>query len=139
MNAIDTNVLIYRLDRSDLFKQAKARQLLRQLAADTVPTILPWQVLGELIRQLRYWQDQKQITRDTLLRYVATFRKLFPIAIPALGAVDRAMDLTGRYSLSHWDSMLLGACLEAGVDILYTEDMGAPVTYDSIRLINPFS
>ena len=138
MNAIDTNVLVYRLDRSDLIKQAKARQLLRQLAADTVPTVLPWQVLGELIRQLRYWQDQKQITRDTLLRYVATFRKLFPIAIPALGVVDRAIDLTGRYSLSHWDSMLLGACLEAGVDILYTEDMGAPVTYDSIRLINPF-
>ena len=95
MNAIDTNVLVYRLDQSDLVKQAKARQLLRQLAADTVPTVLPWQVLGELIRQLRYWQDQKQITRDTLLRYVATFRKLFPIGIPALSVVDRAIDLTG--------------------------------------------
>lgn len=59
--------------------------------------------------------------------------------MPTLSVVDRAIDLTGRYSLSHWDSMLLGACLEAGVDVLYTEDMGAPVTYDGVRLVNPFS
>jgi predicted nucleic acid-binding protein len=60
-----------------------------------------------------------------LLRYVAAFRRLFPVALPTLGVVDRALDLTGRYSLSHWDSMLLGACLEANVNTLYTEDMGA--------------
>ncbi|MEO8493645.1 MAG: PIN domain-containing protein [Planctomycetota bacterium] len=132
-------MLIYRLDRSDPLKQSKARELLRQLATDREPTILPWQVLGELIRQLRYWQDQKHITREMLLRHVATFRKLFPIAMPTLSVVDRAIDLTGRYSLSHWDSMLLGACLEAGVDVLYTEDMGAPVTYDGVHLVNPFS
>lgn len=94
MNAVDTNVLIYRLDRSDPAKQAKARQLLRHLAADSKPTILPWQVLGELIRQLRYWQDQKQITRDSLLRYVAVFRKLFPIVLPTMAVVNRALDLT---------------------------------------------
>jgi predicted nucleic acid-binding protein len=34
--------------------------------------------------------------------------------------------------------MLLGACAEAGVETLYTEDMGAPVDIDGISLINPF-
>ena len=139
MNAIDTNVLIYRLDRSDPVKQAKARELLRRLAGDTEVTVFPWQVLGELIRQLRFWQDQSQITRDTLLRYVAAFRRLFPIVMPTLDVVDRALELTGRYRLSHWDSMLLGACREANVDTLYTEDMGAPASCDGIRLINPFT
>ena len=57
MNAVDTNVLIYRLDRSDVVKQSKSRTLLRQLALDAEPTVLPWQVLGELVRQLRYWED----------------------------------------------------------------------------------
>jgi predicted nucleic acid-binding protein len=33
--------------------------------------------------------------------------------------------------------MLLGACLEAGVTTLYTEDMGSPRQIDSIRLVNP--
>jgi predicted nucleic acid-binding protein len=52
--------------------------------------------------------------------------------------LDHALALTNRYILSHWDSMLLGACLGAGVDTLYTEDMGAPVVIDRISLINPF-
>ena len=91
------------------------------------------------MRHLRYWQDQGQVTRDALLRYVATFRKLFPLVMPTPQKVDHALDLTGRYSLSHWDSMLLGACKEARVTTLYTEDMGAPLTYNGIQLINPFT
>jgi len=33
MIAVDTNVLVYRLDRSEPVKQAKARAILQQLAA----------------------------------------------------------------------------------------------------------
>lgn len=51
MNAVDTNVFVYRLDRREPTKQAKARDLLRQLSSDPVPTVLLWQVLGELVRQ----------------------------------------------------------------------------------------
>jgi predicted nucleic acid-binding protein len=138
MNAVDTNVLIYRLDRQEPAKQAKARELLQQLTSDPTPTLLLWQVLGELMRQLRSWQDQHQITRDALLRYVAAFRRMFPLAMPTPQVADHALDLAGRSSLSHWDSMLLGACKEAGVTVLYTEDMGAPTAYDGIQLINPF-
>ena len=82
MIAVDTNVFIYRLDRNDPIKQRKARALLRQLATGSDPTIVPWQVSCELVRQLRYWQDQMQLTRDDLLRYVAAFRRLFPIVMP---------------------------------------------------------
>ena len=137
MNAVDTNVLIYRLDRADPAKQAKARELLRRLSSEPTPTLLLWQVLGELMRQLRSWEDQGQITRAALLHYVATIRKLFPVAMPTSQVADRALDLAGRFSLSHWDSMLLGACKEAGVTTLYTEDMGAPATYDAVQLVNP--
>jgi len=35
--------------------------------------------------------------------------------------------------------MLLGACKEARVTTLYTEDLGAPVSYGGIQLINPFT
>ncbi len=138
MTAVDTNVFIYRLDRSDSIKQRKARALLRQLATGSEPTIVPWQVLCELVRQLRYWQDQKQLTRDDLLRYVAALRRLFPIVMPTEMVLDRALSLSAGYSLSHWDSLLLGACQEAKVVTLYTEDMGAPCVYDGIQLINPF-
>jgi predicted nucleic acid-binding protein len=129
MIAIDTNVLVYRIDRSEPVKQGKARSLLRRLAAGTEPTVMPWQVLCELVRHLRYWQDKNQLTRDAMLRYVAGFRRLFPVVMPTIVVLDRALALSARYSLSHWDSMLLGACLEANVDTLFTEDLGSPCVY----------
>lgn len=139
MNAVDTNVLVYRLDGREPHKQAEARHLLRQLSSDPTPTILLWQVLGELMRQLRHWQDQDILTRDNVLRYVAAVRGLFPLTMPTPQVVDHALELTGQFSLSHWDSMLLGACKAASVTTLYTEDMGAPTSIAGIRLVNPFA
>lgn len=139
MIAVDTNVFVYRLDRRDPTKQAKARELLRRLSADREPTGLLWQVMGELMRQLSSWQDQGQITRAVLLRYVAAFRKAYPLVLPGPKVIDHALEFSGSYSLSHWDSMLLGACRDAGVTTLYTEDMGAPIAYGKIELINPFA
>jgi predicted nucleic acid-binding protein len=138
MNAVDTNVLIYRLDRRDPIKRAKARSLLQQLSGDPILTLLLWQVAGELVRQLRAWQIQGQITGGTLRRYLSAFRTLFPLTMPGPNVLDQALDLADRHSLSHWDSMLLAACVEAGVDTLYTEDMGSPRQIDTVRLLNPF-
>jgi len=59
--------------------------------------------------------------------------------VPTPEAFDRALSLSTRFSLSHWDSMLLGACQAAGAARLYTEDMGAPRTIDGIELVNPFA
>ena len=74
-----------------------------------------------------------------MVRYVGAFRRLLPLVVPTSRVADHALDLTVRYSLSHWDSMLLGACKDAGLTTLYREDMGAPTSYDRIQLINPFA
>ena len=58
MNAVDTNVLLYSVDRNEPAKQLEARQLLTQLHAATEPTILLWQVLAELAQQLRRRRDK---------------------------------------------------------------------------------
>jgi predicted nucleic acid-binding protein len=138
MNALDTNVLIYRLDPTDPVKQAKARALVRRLRSAATSTVLPWQVLGELVRQLRTWQDQGRLTRPALLKYVATIRNAFPVVMPIPDVLDEALALAGRYSLSHWDSMILGACKVGNITTLFTEDMGAPTRYDGVQLVNPF-
>lgn len=138
MNAVDTNILIYRLDNQDLMKKAKAQALIQQLRQSATPTVLVWQVAGELLRQLRAWQTQKKLSRNGCLAYFAVYRRLFPLVLPTSNVLDRALFLGDRYSLSHWDSMLLGACQEAGVDTLYTEDMGSPTRIDTVQLVNPF-
>jgi predicted nucleic acid-binding protein len=138
MNAVDTNVLLYSVDRNEPAKQLRAQQLLQQLHSANEPTLLLWQVLGELTQQLRRWRDQGKLTSAEFSQHILAFRHLFPLALPTAEAFDLAVSLAERFSLSHWDSMILGACKAAGVSRLYTEDMGASSTIDSIDLINPF-
>jgi predicted nucleic acid-binding protein len=137
MIAVDTNVFVYAVDARDAQKRAAARVLLRQLAASTSAVLL-WQVACELTRQLRYWRDMGEISDRGFRRYLQLVRRLFPLSIPTQAVLDRALDLADRYSLSHWDSLIVAACIEAGVDQLYTEDMGSPRKIDSLQLISPF-
>ena len=67
------------------------------------------------------------------------FRRFFRLVQPQGSVLDHALDVSEKYSLSHWDSMLVAACIDAGVDTLYTEDMGAPRQIETVRLINPFA
>lgn len=137
MNAIDTNILLYSIDKREPVKQGKAGALLQSLAASTGSTVLPWQALAESVNQLRRWQDSGFLTQPEFDQHSQSWRSMFPIAFPTIGVLDHALDLAKRYSLSHWDSMILGACKEAGVTTLYTEDMGSPTTIDGIQLVNP--
>jgi predicted nucleic acid-binding protein len=138
MNAVDTNVLLYSVDNNEPVKQLKAQRLLEQLHSATEPVVLLWQVLGELVQQLRRWRDQGKLTPADFSQHVVAFRHLFPLMLPTAEVFDTALSVADRFSLSHWDSMLLGACQAAGAKRLYTEDMGAPRTIDGIELINPF-
>src|SRR5436190_13854654 len=138
MNAVDTNVLLYSVDRNEPAKQLKAQQLLQQLRSGAEPTLLLWQVLGELAQQLRRWRDQGRLTPIEFAQHIQAFRYLFPLTLPTAEAFDSALSLAERFSLSHWDSMILGACQAAGATRLYTEDIGAPRKIDGIELINPF-
>ena len=65
------------------------------------------------------------------------------ILLPVPDLWPETQALQGRYSLSFWDALLVGACLRGGVQVLYTEDMGAPRTIDRCRwlthsLVRPF-
>lgn len=138
MNAVDTNVLLYSIDKHEPTKQLKAQKLLLQLRSAKDPTFIPWQVLAEVVQQLRRWRDLGKLTGAEFQQHVQAFRNLFPILMPAPAVLDKALDLANRFSLSHWDSMILGACVDGGITMLYTEDIGAPRTVDTVQLINPF-
>ena len=58
------------------------------------------------------------------------------LPVPELWA--ETQDLQTRYSLSFWDALLIANCLRGSVQILYTEDIGAPRTIDGLSLVNPF-
>ena len=139
MNAVDTNVIVYSLDASEPDKQAKAKQLLAGLARTPSETLLLWQVAGELLSWLRKWESAGRVSRVDVEAHFRNFLAMFPLVAPSARLFPRYFDLHARFSLSHWDAMLLAACAEAGVTTLYSEDMAAGADYHGVVIMNPFA
>jgi predicted nucleic acid-binding protein len=139
MNAVDTNIYVYAMDADEPVKQAKALELFDCLVAPSADTVLIWQVAGEFLSQLRRWESKGKLTPEEVQATFRRFSALFPLRAPGEGIFQLSFDLRSRFSLSHWDSMLLAACKEAGVTTLYSEDMDSGTDYDGLAIINPFA
>ena len=138
MNAADTNVWLYAVDHREPIKRQRAYDLLEELAR-AAETFLPWQVASEFVNGLRRWESKQVLTPEKVNDFVGWMIEMFPIVTPQHMTVLTALDLSRRYCLSHWDSMLLAACIEAGVTTLYSEDLSNGMRYDSVLVVNPFA
>lgn len=138
MNAVDTNVLVYFVDNDEPEKRAKAIDLLDRLAAQNDETVLLWQVTAEFLSCLRRWENQGRIDRQELLGNLNRVRSMLRCVLPSENSLEKSLDLSLKYSLSHWDSMLLAACIDANVHTLYSEDLGHRTIYESVAVVNPF-
>jgi predicted nucleic acid-binding protein len=138
MNAVDTNVLVYHVDADEPAKRPQAIELLDRLGKAQVETVLLWQVAAEFLSCLRRWENEGRTSRQDTLAYLNAVEPMFRCVLPSQGILRKSLDLSSRYSLSHWDSMLVAACIDAGVRTLYSEDLGDRVEYDSVKVINPF-
>ena len=135
MNALDTNVWIYSHDSRDAEKQRRAQQLI----ADAHPMVLPWQVGCEFVaaarrlEQFGFSQEDAWAALDDMRAMAAV------VAMPTSQVWPAARDLQARFSLSFWDAVIVAACLEAGVQTLYTEDFGGVPVVDGLNVVNPFA
>jgi predicted nucleic acid-binding protein len=133
MNAVDTNVLLYSHDFRDPRKQAIASALISSLNSGA----LIWQVACEFVaasHKLKLKHVVSYDPWDELRGMEAIWAKVTP-DWPSLA---RAESLMTRFSLSHWDSLLIAVCLDKGVACLYSEDFSAYPLIDGMRIVNPF-
>jgi predicted nucleic acid-binding protein len=119
MNAVDTNILIYINDPRDPVKQKIAADLVSTL----VDGVLLWQVACEYLAASRKL-EALGYDRAQAYQYIRDLQQVWYTALPTWSVLDRAENLMNRFSLSHWNSMIIAACLEANVETLYTEDFG---------------
>lgn len=119
-------------------KQSIARQLIDTALNDGQEIALPWQVACEFLACLRRWQNDGRMTADEVDAHIRQAITLFGVQMPSPGVIESSLDLHRQFSLSHWDSLLVSACAEAGVTTLYTEDLDAGTTYEGVSVVNPF-
>lgn len=139
MKTFDTNVLIYAIDQTDVAKHQRAIELLEQVGRSRDARVIVWQVACEYLAFLRRQHRQGQFSTARVTQEFSQILGSYDVVIPDRKVFSNSTDLFLRYSLSHWDSLLLGACIVAGVDTLYSEDMSHNGVYDSVTVINPFT
>jgi len=132
MTAIDTNILFYAHDSRDPRKQQIAVDLIRSLKDGA----LLWQVACEYLWASRKLGPQGFSYNDALADVRGLRRAWTPVS-SSWNVLDRLPALRAK-GFSHWDSLLIGTCLEAGVDRLLSEDFSEIRRIESLEIVNPF-
>jgi predicted nucleic acid-binding protein len=132
MNAVDTNVLIYVNDPRDPVKQETATSLVGALTEG----VLLWQVACEYLAASRKLEAVGYNSTQAY-QYIRDLQQVWYTALPTWSIIDRAENLMNRFSLSHWDSMIVAACLESRIQRLYSKDFGYS-NIDGVEIMNPF-
>lgn len=125
---IDTNVLIYLLGADD--KAGRAEALLRDGGTISV------QVLNELANVAR---RKLGFSWDEVADFLGNLRALLKVVPLDETVHEEGLRIGRRHGLSVYDSMVAGAALVAGCEILWSEDMHHGLVIDNrLQIRNPF-
>lgn len=126
---IDTNIVIYALGQSST-KTALAAPLFVQH-----PTIST-QVLSETANVTLKKLALPPLETKKLL---AMLESTCHVEIVTPSTMQRALGIAGRYRFSWFDSLIVASALDAGCDILYTEDLQhGQMIEGKLTVTNPF-
>lgn len=135
MNAVDTNILVYALCADEPVKGDVAMRFLDGLTAGD--TVLLWQVaceLGAVLTRLRSVEGASIDAAEAVQAYCSRF----PLVLPTPNVLTEGLRIHQEQQVSYWDALLLGACVDAGIARLYTEDLPSSPMIRDVQIINPF-
>ena len=132
MNAVDTNVLVYAYGVSAPAKRDAAQKLIVSLSDG----VLLWQVACEFVSAARKTVVPGGDATAAWDR-LDDIRRLLRLVVPREGSLARAREIQVRTRAQFWDCLIFGACLEAGVTRLYSEDLPGGVV-PGLEIVNPF-
>lgn len=133
---VDSNVLVYAHDRSQGGKHEQARELLARLWRDRSGAVST-QVLQEFYVNVRR-KAEHPISPNEARRLVEDYLR-WEVVVNDGGSILQALDLERRYQLSFWDALIIQAAQDAGVEILYSEDLSHGQTYGTVLVVSPFA
>ena len=130
---VDTNVLLYALDRADPKKRLAAQAWREELWRSQRGRI-SFQVLQEFYAKvMQKWPAGRDEARAEI-RDLLAWR---PVTVDA-AILERGWKIQDRYRLSFWDSLIVAAAKSAGCRYLLTEDLQTNQDLDGIIVVNPF-
>ena len=133
MKFLDTNILVYVADIRDPQKQRIAEELV-SVALRTDEFLISEQVLNEFSSIAL---SKLKISKDAIKEYLKFFREMATVTFPDHVA-ERGLDISERYQLQFYDSLLLATAEVNGCDEFISEDLNDGQIYCGMKVVNPF-
>lgn len=132
---LDTNILVYAVDRSAGTRHQQAVALIHRLPGrDCVLTL---QSLAELFRTLTSAKQGVPPARATDI--VQRWRDTLPVVAADDACLTDAMDAVTHHGWSFWDAMIWATAKRHGCRLLLSEDGQAGRTLGGVTIVNPFA
>jgi predicted nucleic acid-binding protein len=130
MTAFDTNVLIYSCDHADAQRQRRAFELV----AAAQDGVLLWQVAVEFVAASRKLASQGFTPAHAWAR-LHEFMEVLQLVVPSAKVLDYAQPLHQDQGFSFWDALIIGACIDCGVQTLYSEDLPGRTVATELQIV----
>jgi predicted nucleic acid-binding protein len=127
---IDSNIIVYLVDNRSKEKTKKAQDFL------SPDFFISTQVVSENVNVcLKKLHLNKETTFDFARRIVNRFRILQITEATLL----KSFEISIKYQLSSWDSIIIATAILNNCSIIYSEDMqDGLIVENSVTIINPF-
>ncbi len=139
MNAecfIDTNILVYTFDAEHAEKRTRAQAIV-QSALRTGNGVISFQVVQEFLN-VATRKFQEPMTPPAALRYLDRVLDPLCTVMSSIALYERTLDLQERWRFGFYDSLIVGAALEARCATLYSEDLQHGQKIETLSVVNPF-
>ena len=132
---VDTNLLVYALDRREPEKRERAREVLQRVGGAGTAA-LPTQVLSEFanacLRKLEPRPDPETIRRE-----VERLMLAFPVLPLSAPVVLEALRGVREHLLSYYDAQIWAAARLGQVAVILSEDFNTGAVLDGVSFANP--
>ena len=133
---LDTNIFVYSFDQSAPAKARVAAQLIRE-ALTTKKGVISYQVVQEFfnVALRRFSQPMRGAEAE---QYLGTVLHQMLSVHSSTALFAEALHFHGQRSLSWYDSLILGAAVQANCNVLFSEDFQHGQKFGSLQIRNPF-
>ncbi len=133
---LDSNVMLYLFDEREHHKFAVAEKLVNK-ALRTGNAVISFQVVQETLNVATKKLEVPLSAADASRFLETTLLPLWKVN-PSRELYRRSLEIKYRYQFGLYDSLIVGAALEAGCGTLYTEDLQHGQNVGRLKIINPF-
>jgi predicted nucleic acid-binding protein len=133
---LDTNVFVYTFDRESPRKREQAAALVAEALTGS-RGVISYQVAQEFLNAA-VRKFSKPLSVPDAQRYLTVVLEPLCAVFSSVELFHQALDISGRWNYSFYDSMIIAAALQADCSVLYSEDLQHGQKIGRLKIVNPF-